>query len=118
MIMNRPLRKATRGRLLLLLRCTSGLYNSWAGLLCLSYFFEFHGFFPSPSTRTCTQSPCLPSCGRETGMQGKMWLVPACGKVFLVRDCDCDVRPDRQEWDERRAEGRVTTIVCGAMRSE
>ncbi|RNF10001.1 hypothetical protein TcG_09582 [Trypanosoma cruzi] len=69
MIMNRPLRKATRGRLLLLLRFTSELYNPWAGLPCVPYFFEFHDFFTWPSTRTCTQSPCLPSCGRETGMQ-------------------------------------------------
>ncbi|RNF20861.1 hypothetical protein TcG_03295 [Trypanosoma cruzi] len=118
MVMNRPLRRATRGRLLFLLRFTSELSNPWAGLPCVPYFFEFHEFFTSPSTRTCTQSPCLPSCGRETGMQRKMWPVSARGKFFLGRDCGCDVCPGRQEWDGRRAERRVTTIVCGAMRSE
>ncbi|RNC44582.1 hypothetical protein TcCL_NonESM05689 [Trypanosoma cruzi] len=78
MIMNRLPRKATRGRLLFLLRCLSELYNPWAGLPCVPYFFEFHEFC------TCTQSPCLPSCGRETGMQReKMCPCQHVAKSFL-----------------------------------
>ncbi|RNC40035.1 hypothetical protein TcCL_NonESM10537 [Trypanosoma cruzi] len=69
MIMNRPLRKATRGRLLFLLRCTSEPTIRGRGCSACRISLNYHEVFTSPSTRTCTQFPCLPSCGRETGMQ-------------------------------------------------
>ncbi|RNC59747.1 hypothetical protein TcCL_ESM02534 [Trypanosoma cruzi] len=84
MIMNRPLRRVTRGRLLFPLRFTSGLPICGRGRSACLISLNLDEFCTWPSTRTCTQSPCLPSCGRETGMQrGKCGPCQHVTKSFL-----------------------------------
>ncbi|RNC38919.1 hypothetical protein TcCL_NonESM11794 [Trypanosoma cruzi] len=117
MVMNRPLRKATRGRLFFL-RYTSEPSIRGRGRSVCRISLNSMSFAHRHPHAHARNPPVCPPVGGRPGCKGKIWPVPACGKVFLGRDCDCDVRPGRQEWDERRAEGRVTTIVCGAMRSE
>ncbi|KAF8284407.1 hypothetical protein TcBrA4_0055600 [Trypanosoma cruzi] len=103
--MNRPLRKATRGRLLFLLRCTSEFPIRGRGCSACRISLNSMSFLHGHPHAHARNLPVCPPVDGRPGCEVKMCPVPACGKVFLGRDCDCDVRPGRQEWDGRRAEG-------------
>ncbi|RNC34692.1 hypothetical protein TcCL_Unassigned02498 [Trypanosoma cruzi] len=105
MIINRPLRKATGGRLLFLLRFTSEPPIRGRGCSACRISLNSMSFLHRHPRAHAHNPPVRPPVGGRPGCKGKMWLVPACGKVFLGRDCSCDVSPGRQEWDERGAEG-------------